>query len=155
MKKTLGLLAVALFASATIFTSCGKYDEGPGISLRSKKARVAGDWETEKTIVDGEEETSEYDKYYTITFEKDGTGEYNWEAHTISMDGFTFDMEAGSMKMEWEFGDKKETLKTRMKFDSEWSEWDESDIIRLTEKEFWAKSDYEGDEVETHLKKKE
>jgi hypothetical protein len=44
MKKLffIGLATLAI-GSATL-TSCGKYPEGPGFALSSKKARLAGDW---------------------------------------------------------------------------------------------------------------
>ena len=37
--------------------SCGKYEEGPGFSLRSKTARLAGEWTIEKATVDGQDFT--------------------------------------------------------------------------------------------------
>lgn len=43
MKKITRMLALALTV-AVIAPSCGKYEDGPGISLRTKKARMAGDW---------------------------------------------------------------------------------------------------------------
>lgn len=43
MKKITRILALALTV-AIIAPSCGKYEDGPGISLRTKKARMAGDW---------------------------------------------------------------------------------------------------------------
>ena len=46
LKLTTLLLALALIFGST---SC-KYEDGPGISLRSKTARVAGEWEVNKTI---------------------------------------------------------------------------------------------------------
>jgi hypothetical protein len=50
-KPTLGfiLLTVGIFT----FTGCSKYDEGPGISIRSKKSRVVGDWKVTELTEDG------------------------------------------------------------------------------------------------------
>lgn len=82
----------------------------------------------------------------TWTFEKDGTGKVN----------LTFG-QSYSMDMEWKFSDNKEELQMRTKFDSEWSEWESMEILRLTSKEFWGKNtDTEDGETvvtEMHLKK--
>lgn len=44
MKKVLASLAiVALLAGSVSVAGCGKYEEGPSISLRTKKARVVGE----------------------------------------------------------------------------------------------------------------
>ncbi|MEN9699378.1 MAG: hypothetical protein RLZZ301_576 [Bacteroidota bacterium] len=43
--KKLVVIGMAFFTlSATVLTSCGKYEEGPGIALSSKKARLEGTW---------------------------------------------------------------------------------------------------------------
>ena len=75
LKLTTLLLALALIFG---FTSC-KYEDGPGISLRSKTARVAGEWIIEKTIdSDGDETTFTADESPVYKFEKDGTMEASW-----------------------------------------------------------------------------
>lgn len=43
--------------------SCKKYDEGPGLSFRSKKERVANDWIIEKAIDKGYDVTKYYSNY--------------------------------------------------------------------------------------------
>ena len=53
--------------------SCGKYEEGPGFSLRSKTGRLAGEWTIEKMTVDGEDFTAFVAAFITNTeFTKDG-----------------------------------------------------------------------------------
>ena len=52
MKKIITLIAVTLFAVITI-TSCRKYEEGPGISLRKKEARVTNNWRIESAQLNG------------------------------------------------------------------------------------------------------
>jgi hypothetical protein len=54
-------LLFSLLLSATLL-SCGKYDDGPGISFRSKTHRVAGNWEVSKWTVDGDDALMEYEK---------------------------------------------------------------------------------------------
>ncbi len=47
MKK----LSILFAAFAVVFlASCGKYEDGPGLSLRSKKARLTGTWVVESAI---------------------------------------------------------------------------------------------------------
>ncbi len=142
MKRIAKLTLVALFISGLAFTSCKKYEEGPAISLRTKTARLTGTWEVEKTIVNGEESTD--DMNTEITIEKDGTGEVSME----------YDGQTMTTDIEWEFGDKKESLKVRTKdMDGAWDDWEESDILRLTNDECWLLDDSDGEEIETHLKK--
>jgi hypothetical protein len=52
--KLLSLLGIMLIATA----ACNKYDNGPSVSFRSKKARVVGKWNTERWMID---------KYYLST----------------------------------------------------------------------------------------
>ena len=47
-------------AFAMLFlVSCGKYEDGPDFTLRSKTARIAGSWTLEKYMVDGVDLTSQ------------------------------------------------------------------------------------------------
>ena len=49
--KKLSILFAAF--SVLFLVSCGKYEDGPGFSLRSKEARLAGTWTFEKVTWDG------------------------------------------------------------------------------------------------------
>jgi hypothetical protein len=44
-----------LFSSILLFSSCGKYDEGPNFSLRTKTERFCGSWELSSLKVNGVE----------------------------------------------------------------------------------------------------
>ena len=46
---------------AFVSIGCKKYDEGPTISLRAKKARIANVWQVEKAFIQGVDST---DKFY-------------------------------------------------------------------------------------------
>lgn len=54
--RIISLYSIAIVA-LLIITSCGKYEEGPDFSLRSKKARIKGDWVLEKYTYNDEDRT--------------------------------------------------------------------------------------------------
>ncbi len=97
----LTLLVVVLF---TVIASCKKYEEGPGISLRTKKARFIGIWQLNKWTIDGTEQelssiTWSLSTYSSGNYEK--TIQYN-----IPPLPTTTDIEQGT----WEFDKKKENV---------------------------------------------
>jgi hypothetical protein len=126
--RILSLLAVAVIAVASM-TSCGKYEDGPGFSMRSKKARLTGEWKmtefkSDGVVIDLGSDAS------TIEFKKDGTF-----------------VDSDEEKGVWEFSDKKEGIKT--KYDNE-TEFDNAvTITRLTNKELWIFSEYTEDNETT------
>jgi hypothetical protein len=74
MKKQSFLLV--LIASLFFFVSCGKYEDGPAISLLSRKARLVNKWKIEKYYIDGKEQTlSDDDKKWYLEIKKDNTFE--------------------------------------------------------------------------------
>ena len=146
MKKQLFYLS-SLLVFVVLFGSCGKYEDGPSISLRTKTSRISGDWKTEKNFYNGVEQQVSPDSQNSVfTFEKDGTGKMTLTLSGVSLSG----------DLEWEFGSGKETLKVRTKnTDGTWGEWDESTILRLTNSELWIKDVPTGttNEYITHLAK--
>ncbi|HYG50678.1 MAG TPA: lipocalin family protein [Flavobacteriales bacterium] len=72
-KKTI----YTIVAFSVVITSCSKYDEGPSLSLRSKKARIAGEWKIESVSENGTDITSDYTAVFgsdaTFHIEKSGT----------------------------------------------------------------------------------
>ena len=130
LKLTTLLLALALIFG---FTSC-KYEDGPGISLRSKTARVAGEWIIEKTIdSDGDETTFTADESPVYKFEKDGTMEASW----------TFLGTTSTTKYTWELTDSKKKISLT---DVDDGEVTSDEILRLTNDEMWIK-DSDGDKI--------
>jgi hypothetical protein len=127
--KRFAIILTVVAATAMLFSSCGKYEEGPSFSLLTKKARIAGEWTMSEVTIDGTvQDIGEDPMSYTL--EKDGTGivKVVWGGLTLSFD------------IEWEFDEAKENLKVRTKdANDEWDEWVESEIIRLTSSEFWTK----------------
>ena len=45
MKNKMLRLGMVLLLSSVVFSACKKYEEGPGLSLKSKNARLTGEWE--------------------------------------------------------------------------------------------------------------
>jgi hypothetical protein len=58
MKKYILASAIALFSIAVLTTSCNKYEDGPKVSLLTKKMRLTGDWTLENYTSDGQDITS-------------------------------------------------------------------------------------------------
>ena len=107
-------------------SSCGKYEDGPGFSLLSKKSRVVGDWEVKS--IGSEVFGSEYS--VDLSFEKSGSlmFTYSYSNHGIS-ESYTY---AGS----WDFASDKEQLSMNIDGDIQLFE-----IKRLTNKEMWLDDD--------------
>lgn len=99
--------------------SCGKYEDGPGFSLKSKKARLVGEWEVvevEDTDLDDE------DLKINLEFDKDGDMKFKYTYY-----GYTY-----SEKGDWEWEDGKASIEVDL--DGYSTEWE---ILKLTSEEFW------------------
>lgn len=133
------LLAMASMALAT-FSSCGKYEDGPGFSLSSKKARVVNTWVIEKCMVNGQDITATFLVFlgtHSLEFKKDGSYEF-------LVDG---DRETGT----WSFDSKKENLEL---MESGSTTKYLQKITRLTGDEMWLVEDDGTDKTEYHYKSK-
>ena len=79
MKKFLVLALLSVIA-----VSCGKYEEGPGFSLISKKNRVTNTWVLSKVEVNGQDETPQSSSYtLKMTLKEDETLSANYTVLTI------------------------------------------------------------------------
>jgi hypothetical protein len=130
MKKIALLSVAALMIGGITLTSCKKYEEGPAISLLTKKMRVAGDWEVESYWENGVDKTSDYRQGVTsetYTYDKEG-------GYTISITTIIGTInDAGT----WEFITDKEEIKTQS--NQSGSDPDTMVIVRLKNKEMWVK----------------
>lgn len=132
--KTIKILSLALLAMTFVLGSCSKYEEGPAFSLRTKKARLAGEWKADKYIdSNGNEENANDDG--TIEFTKDNT----------------FIVKSGNFSTTgtWEFTKDKEYLETEFTYTSGGvtvTETNESKILRLKNDELWLE-DEDGDQT--------
>lgn len=123
MKKLTTILMVALLVGAA---SCKKYEEGPGFSLRSKKARVANTWIIDQ-YVDADGDVQKETDSDTYEMKKDGT--------------FTRSYGSTSFDGKWEFRKDKEQLAFVYEhYESVYT------IIKLKEKELWL-ADEDKDEI--------
>jgi hypothetical protein len=136
MKKSL-----VLFASIAVLflVSCGKYEDGPGFSLRSKTNRLQGNWEMEKFIIDGQNDpyllltTSNF----YMTFNKDGSCKSTFTQYGSDETNGT-----------WEFSDNKNNLKIDFGNGDVW----DYKITRLTNDELWMELIGSQSTVEYHYK---
>lgn len=127
MKKFKNLTYFTLAGVTSMgISSCGKYEDGPGFSLLSKKARVAGDWKVKSigTQVMG----SNYS--INMSFEKSGS---LTSSFTYSYAGYSYtDSYTGS----WDFLSDKEQLALNIDGDVQLFE-----IKRLKNNEMWLDDD--------------
>ena len=130
--KTTGYVAAATIMAFNL-QSCGKYDDGPGFSLRTKKARVVGEWDV---IQIGNQSFASSGYSIEFEFEKDGdlkfTYGYNYYGQVYS---YTY---AGT----WDFSSDKEELDLILGGSVQSFE-----IKRLTNKEMWLDDTNNGNGV--------
>lgn len=126
-----------MFAVCTIIalSGCKKYEDGPGLSLSSKKSRVAAEWQFKKVLYNSVDETSEYLDY---TWEMTKDGDFNLVSNG--------NIDHGT----WDFALDKEGLDFR--FDD--GSLVRYNIKRLTAKDLWMESVIFGDTIYIELSAK-
>ena len=140
MTKTIKLIPV-IFASILIFgTSCNKYEDGPKLSLRSKKARMTNTWKI-ITATDADDDVTAGYEGITWTFTEDGS--YTRGEETAA--GFEPN-ETGK----WEFGKIDGRNKTQLIISTDGIVTPKKWIItRLKNDELWLKQEQAQDTYET------
>lgn len=114
-----------------VLSACKKYEEGPAISILTKKARVTGAWKAEKKISNSGEVDYVFDDE-VIRINKDDTYEIH-EGNELVVFGT------------WDFTKDKEYL--RFTFTENGSKnIQEFKIIRLKNKELWLTDD-QGEQI--------
>ncbi len=103
--------------------SCGKYEDGPGISLRTKKARLVGDWDI---VQIGTQVYPSQGYSLEFEFEKNGNVKFTYSY------GFYSYSYAG----DWEFSSNKEELDLILG-----GQVQTFQIKRLTNKEVWLEDE--------------
>jgi hypothetical protein len=129
-----------LIASLFFFVSCGKYEDGPAISLLSRKARLVNKWKLEKMYKDGQEQTlSEDEKKGYLEIKKDNTFE------EVAYSG------ALSITLTGTWSEVDNYSKIHFKITNPYSYEYEYTILRLMSNQLWWKSvDDDGHEYEYH-----
>ena len=120
-------------------SSCKKYDDGPAISLRSKKERIANDWRIDKAFDNGNDVTNSFDQY-EVSFSKEGSA--NLTAH-YSFFGIDYDYTTSGT---WDLENNNEKIRVDYETDAADANYF---ILRLKEKELWVRE--EGTNLELHL----
>jgi hypothetical protein len=130
------IAALLLFAVSLVtgFTACRKYEEGPNVSLRTKKARITNNWRYESAQVNGVEVSQ--DPYYAKQkhyFYRDGK-----YIQTI-IDPVT--LEARNLQGSWLLydNDKKVAITVKIPPANKDSTSDYN-IIKLFEKQMWLRT---------------
>ncbi len=144
MKK----LSILFAAFAVVFlASCGKYEDGPGLSIRSKKARLTGTWVVESAIQGSTDITGDITNGGSVelTFDKDGVFTYAYDYVIFGVPA------SGSITGTWDFSDdKSELVITNGSGDS-----NSAKILRLTSSELWLEeTDSNGGTYEVHYASK-
>jgi len=120
MKKSFYLLIVTGLIISTL--SCGKYDDGPFFSLRTKKGRLDNHWTISVVYNNYQDVTNFYPEDYGYIFDKNGI--------------FKKISNALEDRGTWEFNsDKTEIL---LSYDDS-AKSDAYEILRLTNKHLWWK----------------
>ncbi|MCF8298240.1 MAG: hypothetical protein K9J13_11900 [Saprospiraceae bacterium] len=122
------------------FNSCGKYEDGPKFSLKSKTARLVGEWEvvkTENAYINFDTIKIEVDKLDNLILEFEENGDCNVSFdYTTVIAGFPFTY-SGSDNGEWAWGSKKESIE--VEFDKIGNL--DVEVMRLTSDELWFEDD--------------
>lgn len=123
-------ILVAVIAIAFVAVSCGKYEEGPKLSLASKTSRLVNIWKLDAAFLNGTEQTlTDDDKDDYMEYKKDGGLTITWVSGTSSM----------SFDGTWEFSDDKTQIITSFTMGSTTSK-DTTTILRLKSGELWLES---------------
>lgn len=149
-------LSTYFFIIAVIFSiafvSCKKYPEGPSFSLLTKKERLSNSWRIQQYKFNGGDSTSFIKSHvfsgYILNINKNG--EYSF-SYNLIIGSLVFPFaEAGT----WAFSeDKKKVIFTKESGNTTAASgaiatWE---ILRLKEKEFWAKYTQNDDVTEIHF----
>jgi len=127
MQKRTFTLLVIFSAFILIFSSCGKYEDGPALSVIPKKSRVANIWKIEKVFVNDVDRTSLYEAFistYKLELTKDEklTETYTNTLGSVSENG-TWELTNSNEDITFTISGTKTTYKImRLKMNEMWLE---------------------------------
>lgn len=133
-------IALLTAVVAMIVASCGKYEEGPSISLASKKGRLANVWKLDAQYYNNVEDVlTDDDKDDYIEFTKDGDVKMTYTQLGVSQ----------TISGTWKFDDSKENVITTLNFVG-YVSTDTAQILKLKSNELWVKIVDDSDVIERH-----
>jgi hypothetical protein len=135
MKKIINFTLMVAVCTIISLSGCKKYEDGPGLSLSSKKSRVVANWEFKKVKVSSVDVTSAF-LDYTWEIKKDG--QFNMVSNGNVDHG------------KWDFALDKEALDFR--YDD--GAIERYNIKRLTAKDLWMEFIDSGDTLYVELSAK-
>lgn len=147
-------LLVFAFASLLLLTTCKKYEDGPWLSLRTAEKRICGEWTIENYYENGTDLTSDFEKsliycsrYEFINEELSATVPFNTVASGCKRADGTgwWYLTNENKNLSWTMG-LVDVPQHPLEMNSNWA------ILRLTNKEFWISTTFNGTEYEIHLK---
>lgn len=127
MKRKPSVLLLTLILTLVTLVSCKKYEDGPILSFRSKKERIANSWRAETTTRDGNTLAKDA-KVEQAYFNKDG------EAIVVMNGILNVPL---SLEGTWEFDESKESINLDLISGSEIYQ-DSWKITRLKENSLWV-----------------
>lgn len=138
MKKISSFLLLLAVIVGISYTSCKKYEDGPMISLASKKARLANTWKIDQVLYNGVVQIIDPDELNSsMEITKDGKIIYAYL-------GTTFTYTAS-----WAFTSDKEGL--IITATSIYGSWTTTyNILKLKNKELWLEETDGADRIEAH-----
>jgi len=122
MKRNVLLMFSVIVSLMFILPSCGKYEEGPDFSLRTKKQRLVGKWKTDNYINDQGSSNAEDNNTYEFTSENT----------------YVFEGAFGTINGTWDFSDDKSSVVTTYSLPILGEQEVEFKILRLTNSELWV-----------------
>ena len=146
MKNHFKLSMLVSIAAVLSLVSCGKYEDGPEFSLRSKKSRLVNTWVIEKALQNGVDFTADFrvdNPDYQLEIRKDN-----------SFVSITYDSLLAlrdEVKGTWKFMDDKDEVEFT---DGQTGQQSSEKILRLTNTELWTEMDFGFTKIELHYKEK-
>lgn len=125
MKTKKFVVVNLLIAFALSFTSCGKYEEGPSLSLRTKTARISGTWKADKVFINSE-------------LSSDSITEIEPKIEFTRDDIYRINLDSTWIEGSWKFNEEKTTATGTYAIPFVGEFKNNYKILRLTNSEFWA-----------------
>lgn len=135
-------------------TACSKYEDGPWLSFRTAEARICGKWTIENYYEDGANRLEDFERepLYCAEYEFTDVNYGSEFIYTIILSGCKGPAQSGW----WSLNDKNRNLSLTLglydnpqhplETHSTWR------ILRLTKKEFWIETTFNGKTYEIHFK---